>query len=465
VETPDAAASARSDAPVARASARMAAPARRPWLQALVDAAPGDYLIVRHRGHDEWHERLVTFRSELDDRIVMLTPDEDHYVVEPASEFDAVYAIGPREGLPSAVRKSKGLIYRFDERYEDVDLDRILDEGREIAVEAGLLKARGGRSGRGAAGSAGKGSVDGDGGPGGGPVLPLARARGAGPQGSAKWRLAEPTEEDDVGLDVTAFLVATTVDGVHGFCLLKGNMVRANWVEDKDVGVWQAATDLHWENIARRLARLLTPRREEAAAVENEGDARVLSLTLDDVGRRDMRFADAVRALTEVEIPDWDFEGPRTTLYCAKEMARTGGPPTMRFRQWKSENRVGDEDAGVDFLEVCHEVLELAITRDQLNIGNLLCFERLERKRQMIEESYRQRAEEVKLLKAVTTNPMAVTAELFAGRVRMAGGAIVSPRLIEFVARQAAANSDILKQQRKALEFRGLAAPKAAGKK
>ncbi len=63
------------------------------------------------------------------------------------------------------------------------------------------------------------------------------------------------------------------------------------------------------------------------------------------------------------------------------------------------------------------------------------------------------------------TNPMAVTAELFAGRVRMAGGAIVSPRLIEFVARKAADNSDILKQQRKALEVRGLAAPKAAGKK
>ena len=137
----------------------------------------------------------------------------------------------------------------------------------------------------------------------------------------------------------------------------------------------------------------------------------------------------------------------------------------MRFRQWRAEDRLGDEDPLIDFLEVCHEVLELAVTRDQLNIGNLLCFERLERKRQMIEESYRQRAEEVKLLKAVTTNPMAVTAELFAGRVRMAGGAIVSPRLIEFVARKAADNSGILKQQRKVLEVRGLAAPKAAGKK
>ncbi len=47
----------------------------------------------------------------------------------------------------------------------------------------------------------------------------------------------------------------------------------------------------------------------------------------------------------------------------------------------------------------------------------------------------------------------------------MAGGAIVCRSLIEYVARKAAENSEILKQQRKAIEFRGLAAPKAAGKK
>ncbi len=75
--------------------------------------------------------------------------------------------------------------------------------------------------------------------------------------------------------------------------------------------------------------------------------------------------------------------------------------------------------------------MELAVCRDQLNIGNILCFERLERKRQMIEESCRQRAEESKLLKPVTKDPMAATNELFSGRVRMAGGAIASPTLIE----------------------------------
>ena len=58
-----------------------------------------------------------------------------------------------------------------------------------------------------------------------------------------------------------------------------------------------------------------------------------------------------------------------------------------------------------------------------------------------------------------------LTADLLAGRHRLAGGAVISPLLIEHVAERAAENSDILKQQRKALEARGLAAPKAAGRK
>ncbi len=46
----------------------------------------------------------------------------------------------------------------------------------------------------------------------------------------------------------------------------------------------------------------------------------------------------------------------------------------------------------------------------------------------------------------------------------MAGGAIVSPHLIAHVAKKAGEDSEILRQQRKALESRGLAVPKAGGK-
>ncbi len=137
----------------------------------------------------------------------------------------------------------------------------------------------------------------------------------------------------------------------------------------------------------------------------------------------------------------------------------------MRFRQWKIDNKVGDDDAGVELLELAAELLELAVCRDQLDIGNLLCFERLERKRQMIEETYRQKAEEQRLVKAAGSNAAAITNDLFSGGSRMTGGAVVSPLLIEWVAKKASDQSEILRQQRKALEARGLAAPKAAGRK
>ena len=47
----------------------------------------------------------------------------------------------------------------------------------------------------------------------------------------------------------------------------------------------------------------------------------------------------------------------------------------------------------------------------------------------------------------------------------MVAGAIVSPALRTYAAKKAGENTEILRQQRKALEARGLAAPKAAGKK
>ncbi len=72
----------------------------------------------------------------------------------------------------------------------------------------------------------------------------------------------------------------------------------------------------------------------------------------------------------------------------------------------------------------------------------------------MLEEANGQKAEEQKLLKAASQNTAVLTSDLFAGRRRMAEGAVVSPLLAEHVANLAAANSETL-----------LAAAKAAGKK
>ena len=119
---------------------------------------------------------------------------------------------------------------------------------------------------------------------------------------------------------------------------------------------------------------------------------------LDELGRREVRYQDTVKRLSESSFPYWDIDGPRTVLYCIREVSKTGAPPTQRVRQWKLDNRLNDDDAGVDFAEFAADMMETAICRDQLQVANLLCFGRLERKRQMFEEAYRQRTEEQKLL-------------------------------------------------------------------
>lgn len=108
--------------------------------------------------------------------------------------------------------------------------------------------------------------------------------------------------------------------------------------------------------------------------------------------------------------------------------------------------------------------MELALCRDQLDVSNLMAFERLERQRQFVEEIYRQRSEEARMVKYAGRDAAALTQEAFSGKTRMACEAIIAPELLSHVARKAAESSEILKQQRKALEALGLAVPKHKGK-
>ena len=136
----------------------------------------------------------------------------------------------------------------------------------------------------------------------------------------------------------------------------------------------------------------------------------------------------------------------------------------MRSRQFKADNKLSDEDYGVEWIIFLSECLEMAVTRDQLDVSNLLVFEKMERKRRWLEEHDRQKYEEVQLSKNQGRGGSMLMAEAFAGAPRMTGGAIIMPALVEFVAKKASEDSEIMKQQRKLLEARGLAAPKKGAK-
>ncbi len=73
---------------------------------------------------------------------MVLTPDDDHYAVEPQTWFEAFHPEGHRGGLASTVRKSGELMYRFEQSYTSVELERILAEGRAVALSEGMIRQR-----------------------------------------------------------------------------------------------------------------------------------------------------------------------------------------------------------------------------------------------------------------------------------------------------------------------------------
>jgi hypothetical protein len=108
--------------------------------------------------------------------------------------------------------------------------------------------------------------------------------------------------------------------------------------------------------------------------------------------------------------------------------------------------------------------VETAITRDQVDASNLICFEQLERRRQFVEETHRQRREAEQFNKnGKPTSASAIAERAFSGTYSQVGGAVICPALVEFAAKRAHEESELLRQQRKALEAH-TAAPKRQGK-
>ena len=70
---------------------------------------PGRYIMVKHKGDREWHEFLVTaVVSGTAPRYVILTPDEDHYVLDLNGDVDELFLVGPGLRLPPASPRTVG---------------------------------------------------------------------------------------------------------------------------------------------------------------------------------------------------------------------------------------------------------------------------------------------------------------------------------------------------------------------
>jgi hypothetical protein len=396
----------------------------------------GSRVAVKYPGSDEYHERLFTALID-DNTWTVLTRDEDHYI-ERRSDYVEMILLGARGGPPQALRRADVEFYRFEDFYDREQLVEIFAEGQRIAADARLavVVAEPRRL-------TGKRAVAG-----GGPALD------AGGQVDANevFILAEPTKVRDVGADVSDQTVVGRFPPLHGSDLLMrvdGMIVRAKAVKIEEGVKWSEERRAFLRDRLGLAAG--TAPETEPTFLE---DARTLSVAYDARGERGRSFVSGVAALDPQIYDDWPYDPPRTTLYYAKEIGKLGFGPVARHEKWMIDNKLTQDDVGVSEHEVGSEILETLLSYDQVDISNLAGVERLVRRLQFVEEGYRQKLETKRMEKS--TDFSGSMAEHFSGKPRMAGGAIVSPALLKHAATKAAEDNDILKQQRKASDVRGL---------
>ncbi|CAK0909748.1 unnamed protein product [Prorocentrum cordatum] len=175
-----------------------------------------------------------------------------------------------------------------------------------------------------------------------------------------------------------------------------------------------------------------------AAAVPlKSADAGVLPVLCDQTGQRLRAYTNAVGLLEEPRFEDFPVVGPRTTLWLCKFIRDQGSVPRTRTEKWMRDAHVPDNDRVKHEHGSLMEILETALTYDQLDVSALASFEILSRRIQLLEE-------------ACASNPKAPRfegSEHFQGLGRKV--AAVAPLLTSRVALQLQGEAAIQKERRK----------------
>ncbi|CAK0837444.1 unnamed protein product, partial [Prorocentrum cordatum] len=174
-----------------------------------------------------------------------------------------------------------------------------------------------------------------------------------------------------------------------------------------------------------------------AAAPLKSSGARVLPVLYDQMGQRFRAYSNAVGLLEEPRFDDFPVVGPRTTLWLCRFIRDQGSVPRTRTEKWMRDAHVPDNDRVRHEHGSLMEILETALTYDQLDVSALASFEILSRRVQLLEEAY-------------TSNPKAPRfdgSEHFQGLGRKV--AAVAPQLTSHVALQLQGEAAIQKERRK----------------
>jgi hypothetical protein len=374
--------------------------------------------------------------------VVVLTPDDDLFLEQCSTENPDLAAIrfsNDDGSLPYGLGAAYGApVYRFQRWPDQRQLQGLLDEARRIADEA--VRAAPERFG----------SVAGDrsGAEGRLPLLDVGAPPG---DGRRRYVCSSVTHQATVGdiVDLSRFRVTYLHDEKYAVCEQAGEppfmCCRSDVCDSAGLEAELSVQGFERGGGLGPGAQLPSAPGGSSGSVE---DARTLAVRRSKQGQRYRSLREAVEDGGQVEFDDFPIEGPRTVAWYLGEVAKTGHDPSSRHVTWKHENDVKDDQRIAEVHEALSEVLDLAITYDQLDCSNLAFAECAARRLQQIEHDQRRKTE---AKKGHNHN------EFYLGRSNRAGNNLMSPELQKFVASKASSEASILKEQRKAEEERALA--------
>ena len=158
-------------------------------------------------------------------------------------------------------------------------------------------------------------------------------------------------------------------------------------------------------------------------------------------GRRHLDFHDGVKKMREEPDADFPLGGHRPTKWLYAYILGHGGSFDARQTKWATEQKIDVESAAYHVRDMLGMALEMVLTFDQLDVPNIAAMEVVARTCQLVEE---------------TAGTMRVEGlEHFKGRDvsgSIRRGIALAPQLAKHTTDRLAAQTEILKQRRKAKE-------------
>ena len=401
---------------------------------------PGTYVYVDYGEEGEpWHERLVLTRVAQSQDFIILTPDNGVYLETlSCPPLGAIRVGGFNRALPIGLGVEHGQpVYRFTETVTEDEFMALKVEAEglaALAVATDPARYPGGRVGP---------ELPFQGGPPGAPPGPAVTA--GEPVwlvmvGGGKYREAELIASAMLALELEVHLISNwaivSVPGGGEAVLMKIDQNKADDEINRMRGA-RSGTTPRSGAAAAQLAQAALP----------ADDARTLPVLRQSNGERFHSLQSVSEHCAVMVFDGWPLEGPRTTHWLVREMAKTGLNPIARHTHRRHENGIKDDEKMGPTHGMLSEILELCACIYQCDVSNLACMESVARNIQYI-------GFEVK--KKVEAKRPFDSSEYYLGRSKKTGGALQSPVLARWVAERASRDSAIMKEQRKAAEERSL---------